>query len=491
MKNNKIWLGGLVAISVALIAWLAYSTINSNGLFKPKPNIILIYTDDLDLSLMPYMPNTDRLIAKEGATFTNFFVTSSLCCPSRASLFRGQYPHNTNILENSPGFMNYFRNGRETDTIATWLSKAGYRTSLVGKYLNGYPVGAGKEYVPPGWTDWHVFMNQYDNELGEHYYYDYELNENGKIVKYGVAPEDYSTDVFRDQSIRFINESLDVNAPFFILISLKAPHGPSIAAPRHAELFPGLTYPQGPSFNEKDISDKPAVIYTTATPGDDFDQYDADALFRKRVQTAQAVDEMVADLIRLLEQRSQLDNTYVIFTSDNGFHMGEHRLTAGKGYAYEEDIHVPFIVRGPGIKSNTQISQYTANIDIAPTLTDMARTKSADFIDGRSLMPFLHPQTGGEPIWRKGLLIETGYLDRDTYPVVYRGIRTDRFIYLEYKNGELEYYDLIADPYELNNLANKLDPTTHASLHAWLEELMSCKAESCQIAEMDEPANLK
>ncbi len=491
MTNKKIRIGAMIAILVLLAGGLIYQTSTITRFFQPKPNFILILTDDLDLTLMPFLPNTNKLIGEQGATFTNFFVTSSLCCPSRASIFRGQYPHNTNILENSPGFMNYFRNGREAETIATWLSQAGYHTSLVGKYLNGYPVGAGKNYVPPGWTDWHVFMNQYDSEFGDHYYYDYQLNENGKLVDYGTASEEYSTDVFSDRSIQFINESLDADAPFFIMIALKAPHGPSIPAPRHLGMFPDLIYPEKPSFNEQDISDKPSVIYATSTPGDDFDQYDANALFRKRVETLQAVDEMVAKLIHLLEQRRQLENTYVIFTSDNGFHMGEHGLPAGKGYSYEEDIHVPFIVRGPGIQPGTQIPQISANIDIAPTIAEMASTKSADFIDGRSLMPFLHPEAGAELPWRKSLLMETGYLERGTYPLVYRGVRTETFIYLEYENGELEYYDLIADPYELNNIAQSLDPSTLMSLHTWVDQLKTCHAEGCRTAEMAVLDNLK
>ena len=144
MKINKLWLGGLVAVFVILSVWLAYSA----GVFNSKPNIIIILADDLDFTLMPYMPLTDELITKQGASFTNYFVTSPLCCPSRASMFRGQYPHNTNILDNAPGFINFFRNGREAESIAPWLNHAGYKTSLIGKYLNGYPINAGKHYIP-------------------------------------------------------------------------------------------------------------------------------------------------------------------------------------------------------------------------------------------------------------------------------------------------------------------------------------------------------
>jgi len=434
------------------------------------------------------MKNTDKLITKQGASFTNYFVTSPLCCPSRASMFRGQYPHNTNILENSPGFMNYYRNGRETETIGTWLNSQGYRTSMEGKYINGYPIGAGKNYVPPGWTDWHAFIYQ---EYEGTFYNNYKMNENGSIVDYGKSPEDYSTDVIKRQSIDFINQSITAGSPFFILYSVIAPHGPSTPAVRHADLFPGLVYPKKPSFQEQDISDKPSVIYTEAAAGDDFDQYDADALFRRRVQTVQSVDELIGDVIHLLDQRGQLDNTYIIFTSDNGFHLGEHRIPSGKGYPYEEDIHVPFIVRGPGIQPNSQVIQMAANIDIAPTVTDMANVSISDFIDGRSLMPFLHPQPNQNIPWRKSLLMETGYFERHTYPLVYRGVRTDSFIYLEYEGGELEYYDLIADPYELDNLAKSLDPARLASLHAWVDQLKNCRAEECRAAEINVPDNLK
>lgn len=491
MKTNRIWLGGLVTVLVILSAWLGYGAKSSTGLFNPKPNIIIILADDLDFTLMPYMQNIDQLIAKEGATFTNYFATSPLCCPSRASMFRGQYPHNTNILENSPGFINFFRNDREAETIATWLHSAGYKTSLLGKYLNGYPVNAGKSYVPPGWTDWHVFMNQYDSEIGAHYYYDYELNENGKLVYYGTKPEEYSTDVFRDRSIQFINESVEADSPFFLLLSVKPPHGPSLGAPRHLGMYQDLEYPLKPSFQETDLSDKPSTTLTVARGGDEFDVYDANSLFVKRVQSLQALDELVAQLVQLLEVNGQLENTYIIFTSDNGFHMGEHGLPGGKDYPYEEDIHVPLIVRGPGIQPNMQITAMSANIDIAPTITEMARVKSADFIDGRSLMPFLYPQADAELPWRKALLIETGYADSETNPLVYRGVRTEQFIYVEYKNGELEYYDLIADPYELNNTANDLDPTTLASLHAWLGQLKTCRAKECHTVEMVVPNDLK
>jgi len=488
MKNRKIWMSGLMIASLVLLAWLSYAAINSTGWFRPKPNIIIILTDDLDLTLMPYLENTNRLIGEAGATFTNYFVTTPLCCPSRASMLRGQYAHNTNILENSPGFVNFYRNTREAETIAVWLNKGGYETSLTGKYLNGYPVNAGKKYVPPGWTDWHVFMYEgYERT----FYYGYKMNENGEVVQYSDAPEDYSTDVIKRQALNFMNQSMDENSPFFILVSVIAPHGPSTPANRHTQIYNDLISPKKPSFNEQDLSDKPSTTYALANSGDEFDEGDANLLFTRRVQTMQAVDELVAEVILLLEQQGQLDNTYIFFTSDNGLHMGEHRLPSIKGLPYEEDIHVPLLVRGPGIQPGLQITSMTANIDLAPTIADITQVASADFIDGRSFLPFLHPQAEQVLKWRKSLLIESGYMDNESETIVFRGIRTETFVYVEYENGELEYYDLVNDPFELNNIANELDPTTLASLHKWLEELKTCKAEACRTAEMNMPDDLK
>jgi arylsulfatase A-like enzyme len=403
-------------------------------------------------------------------------------------MLRGQYAHNTNIMENEPGFQNFFRNKREDETLATWLHKAGYNTALAGKYMNTYPVGAGKRYVPPGWTDWHVFMYEgYERT----FYYGYKMNENGKVVQYGDTPEDYSTDVIKRQSLDFMNQSLDEKSPFFMLISVIAPHGPSTPANRHTEIYKDLVYPKKPSFYEADLSDKPSTTYALANSGDDFDTGDADTLFTRRVQTMQAVDELVGEVILLLKQRGQLDNTYIFFTSDNGIHMGEHKLPSIKGLPYEEDIHVPMLVRGPGIQPGLQITSMTANIDLAPTIADLTQVTFADFIDGRSLLPFLHPQAGQVLDWRKSLLIESGYLDLNSDTVVFRGVRTEKFVYIEYQNGELEYYDLIQDPYQLENKASQLDPATLASLHAWVEELKVCKAEECRTAEMDLPDDLK
>jgi arylsulfatase A-like enzyme len=513
--------GFAVAFGLVLAAGIFFYTSNYTRIFKNSPNIIIILTDDIDMKLMPYMPNTNELIGAQGATFINYFITTPICCPSRSSMLRGQYAHNTDILENTPGFVKFFMKGEEAETLPVWLKQDGYQTSLIGKYLNVYPTNAGRNYVPPGWTDWHSFIYQKgDND----FYYNYIMNENGSLVEYGNTPEDYSTDVIREKSINFINTSATQDSPFFLLISVYGAHGPSTPAPRHENLFTGLEYPQTPSFHEEDLSDKPKIIRDLASNGDEFDTGDANNLFRKRVQAVQSVDELVKKVMETLQKNGQLENTYIIFTSDNGFHMGEHNVPSGKGMPYEEDIHVPFLIRGPGIEPNSVILKMIANIDLAPTVADITNTRTADFVDGRSFASFLFQNAGQPGDWRKGLLIEIGYGKNTSssnsqgvsfspaedfsaileYPDTkydnylaqteggsYRGIRTENFVYAEYENGETEFYDLTTDPYQLQNIASTLDPAFRTQLHAKLELLKTCTGETCRTIENDLSFDLK
>lgn len=483
----------IVIVLVILAAAVLF--IEMTGIFKDSPNVIIILTDDMDNSLMPYMEKTNRLIGEQGATFGNYFITTPLCCPSRASMLRGQYAHNTDILENSPGFARFFKLNEEESTLPVWLQNAGYRTALFGKYLNNYPVNAGRNYVPPGWTDWGAFLSNTQDD-GD-FFYHYTMNENGTLVEYGDSPEDYSTDVIRKKSLDFIHASVTEDSPFFLFVSVYAPHGPATAAPRHEGFYNDLTYPQNPSFGEVDLSDKPALIRAQSETGDEFDEMDADAVFRSRVQSLLAVDELVEELIVTLEQNGELENTYIFFMSDNGFHLGEHKLPSGKGTPYEEDIRVPLMIRGPGIAPGTQIENMTANIDLAPTIAEIAGVTVPDFVDGRSFLPCLQ---GKNISWRNGLLIEFGYIDEeaaaknlsdpetdnllvDVEGGSFRGIRGEDFVYVEYENGELEFYDLKSDPYQLENLAGQLDPQTLEILHSRLEALQFCTGADCRTLE--------
>jgi N-acetylglucosamine-6-sulfatase len=488
---KKITMRSLGAIIIPLLVLFGGLSCSAQRIDpdNPPPNIIFILTDDMDYPLLPYMEQTNRLIGQEGAVFTNYFVTSSACCPSRASTFRGQYPHNTGVLENSPGFEQFHENGNNKSTIATWLKSAGYRTSFMGKFMNLYPAGVKRTYVPPGWTDWHAFVTS--ERKAADFYTSYILSENGKLVDYNEGEDDYSTDVLKNRAVEFINKSVQARSPFFLFIAPYAPHGPSTPAPRHADLYLDLKYPQNASFHEEDISDKPEIIQDIRRTGGFFDVGEADGFFVKRVQTLLAVDEMVAELVQLLNDNGQLDNTYIFFTSDNGYHMGEHSLPSGKMLPYEEDILVPLLVRGPGITPNTTVTQMVANIDIAPTIAELTGARAADFVDGRSFVRFLNGQSIPDLEWRSAILLETGDFDRESPVVAYRGIRTETFTYVEYESGELEFYDLLADPYQLENIAADLDAETLAALHSWLEELKACQTDACRKAEMTVPENIK
>jgi arylsulfatase A-like enzyme len=294
-----------------------------------RPNIILIVTDDMDLTHVPYMPHLRTDIAAKGMTFSNMFVSSPVCAPSRASILTGQYAHNHGLRDGgrvTGGYREFLNAGREKATLAVWLQAAGYRTALHGKYLNFYPLVRDRQHVPLGWDDWRgiCFPERYD---------DYTLNENGRLVSYGAEEKDYLTDVLRDKALDFIKES-PKSQPFFLYLAPFAPHAPSVPAERHEALFPDLKAPRTPAFNEEDLSDKPAWIKALPPMSDEVIAQ-TDELFRKRVQSMQSVDEMIDALVKALEDDGRLRNTYIVFTSDNGFHFGAHRLDHGKGDAYD------------------------------------------------------------------------------------------------------------------------------------------------------------
>ncbi len=489
---------------------------------KGKPNIVFILTDDLDAAEIQFMPKLKSLITNQGVTYENYFVAMSLCCPSRATTLRGQYPHNTQILGNqlpTGGFQKFFQLGEEKSTIATWLQDAGYRTMLAGKYLNGYPDKSNAMYIPPGWTEWYSAAK--GNAYSE---FNYTLNENGKQVAYGNKPADYGTDVYVGKTVDFIQRSAKDGKPFFIYLAPYAPHAPYTPAPRHANLFPDAKAPRTPNYNEADVSDKP--LYIRDRPLLTQKQMDAiDVDYRKRLQALQAVDEGIENIVNTLKATGQLDNTYIFFTSDNGYHLGNHRQLTGKIAPYQEELRVTMIVRGPGVPTGQSLEHMSGNVDLAPTWAELAGAKVADFVDGRSLVPLLRTNPPALTQWRQVFGIENGpdKLEANASPQTtpdtdagvlephdrddddtaalptarqklrgvppLRGIRMQTMSYVEYVTGEKELYDLKADPYQLQNLATKADPKLLAVLSARVKELATCKAAACRAAE-DAPLNL-
>jgi arylsulfatase A-like enzyme len=416
---------------------------------------------------LKYMPKTLSVLRDKGMSFSNAFVSNALCCPSRATIMRGQYAHNTGVWSNKGsrgGWKAYSSNGNEKDNMATRLDAAGYRTGLFGKYLNEYP---GAKDKPPGWDRWFVHTDGSS-------YYDYKINDDGKIVRYGSAAADYETDVIARHAKNFIGASAMARVPFFAFVAPRAPHSPATPAKRDRHVHDGLKAPRLPSFNEKNVSDKPPWI--RKLPGlSDARMAKIDNRAEKRAESLQALDDLVAGIVGRLNDRRVLSNTYIFFTSDNGWHGGEHRIAKEKWRPYEEDVHMPLLVRGPGVESGRQAHKLVLDTDYLPTFTDLADTKMPDYVDGRSLEPVLE---GNATAWRSAILLEA--IGR--YSPAYRGIRTsDGRKYVEYTGGGKELYHLGRDAYELRDTYNPENPPV--TLAKRLKKLEGCDAAGCREAE--------
>src|SRR5581483_8899527 len=328
-------------------------------------NVLFVLTDDMRLDELQYMPHVRQLVAEQGMSFDSEFDNVTLCCPARASILRGQYSHNTGVLTNggeNGGFESAYSSHLEASTIATAMHDAGYATGLFGKYLNGYPNTASSAYIPPGWDSWASASR--GNPYSE---YNYTLNQNGSQVRHGRDPADYGTDVYVHLTESFISDAIARGKPFFAYLAVYAPHSPATPAPQDVDAFPGLQAPRDASFNEADVSDKPAYIQRLPLLSQR-QQRNIDNLARRRAQSLQAVDRGVSDLVGLLAREGQLEHTYIIFTSDNGFHLGQHRMPSGKMTAYETDIHLPLLIRGPGVPAGSHVAAITGNVDLAPTI---------------------------------------------------------------------------------------------------------------------------
>ncbi|HET9593733.1 MAG TPA: sulfatase [Solirubrobacterales bacterium] len=518
-----------------------------------RPSFVVVQTDDETLDQLytvfnaggiqiPAMPNTLSMIAGRGMTFNRYYVSYPLCCPSRVTLLTGRYAHNSNVRGNvqpNGGYSGFRSRGAWSHNLATWLQGAGYRTIHIGKFLNGYgdpPYDNGTE-VPPGWTAWHTVLNADTH----HYYYGYELNDNGTIDgpfgdsgswdtrEYGERdyfgcptstieekPCLYETDVFS----RIAAEELTgtpPEQPFYLQLDYTAPHGDfrrpagPEPAPRHYTLFDGAPYPHSreEGFNEGNVNDKPRFIreapYLSPEEIHTYRVY-----YDKALASLRAIDDGVKTVLDTLGGQHRLRNTYVIFVSDNGFFYGEHRLTGGKFLAYEPSTHLPFLIRGPGIKPGTATGELAANTDIAPTILELAGVKPDKSIDGTSLLPFLRDPSLRT---RRGILFESFVQTDDVEangeptaqravkevrprpkggtatasivapPKDYEGIRLGPYKYIEWPDGEKELYDINKDPNELNNIVRVPNYfPIRAFLHAQLIRLEACVGHTCREA---------
>jgi N-acetylglucosamine-6-sulfatase len=462
------------------------------------PNIIVIMTDDQeDTGSMAYMPKTLSLIADEGVTFKNSLVNLPLCAPSRTSFLTGQAAHNHGIRANSPldqGGWEAFKS-REDNSLPVWLKAVGYKTALIGKYLNRYgqqsaygawlawfgswinvefkgtTVGNPRDWVPPGWDLWYAFTGTRVR------YYDYWINENGKILSFDHHPSDYSTDVLAERAVRFINDEAESQAPFFVFIAPKTVHAQgarAIPAPKYEQAFNDVHLPENSAFNERIVRRKalkaPRVGVKTKA--------DLELSYRAELQSLQSVDDLVADVVDALRDTNKLDNTVLVYTSDNGFLFGDHRLI-GKTAAYEGSIKVPLLMRGPGIPEGEARDQLVNNLDLTATILDLAGAKPGVPLDGKSLKPLF---ADAKAPWRSAILIESPVTRFEKAANRYTGVRTPTRKYVKYDGGFEELFDLAADPHELRNKAR--DPayaSDLAILRGVQNTLKACVGESCWV----------
>jgi N-acetylglucosamine-6-sulfatase len=406
-------------------------------------NVVVILSDDERWDGTGVMQNVKKLLVDHGVNFTNAHVTTSMCGPSRASILTGQYSHHTGVYDNF-GRHSYpaFNAGEESNDLAVWMHEAGYKTGLVGKYVNSYTDGFVDHAVPPGWDDWQV-MDSVPMEA----YYNYSINNKGHIENYGNKQSDYSTTVLTHKAVNFIHRA---RHPFFLYFAPVAPHLPAIPAKQDQGKLENIAPIHSPAFNQRNIGKEPWRFWHKDLLSAGAQLYINHVRIRQE-ESLLALDRSVRSVVQALKERHELQHTVIIYTSDNGFLWGEHRL-GGKVWPYQESTHVPLIVRAPWTTKPLRNNQPVLNIDLAPTITELAGIQPELPEDGRSFVPFLR---GEQVPWRHAWLEEFLGKDmlRESGPPPYRAVQTRRSLYVEYKNGWRELYNLKKDPWELNNIA--------------------------------------
>jgi arylsulfatase A-like enzyme len=503
-----------------------------------RPNILVVMTDDMATADLELMPNVQKLLARKGTTFDDAVDSFPLCCPARATFITGQYAHNHGVKGNFAPYGWYGMKHRK-NTLPAWLQKAGYRTALIGKWLNGYGALDAHGEIPKGFDTWRGLL-----DVSAYDYFNFVMNVDGdlrtwgdadfarKLVEFAVievddqpdsvqsilaklqevfgpAPysywgaentDDYSPDVTGKITEKLVKKEGESRKPFFIWWAPAAPHREDVAttlmgrpgpdprpAPRYAEQSKGYALPQPPSFNEEDISDKSANLQARAPRLSQaaIDQLQLD--YEGRIGSLLAVDDHVRSLVKTLRKTGQLKNTMIVFVSDNGWMQGEHRIPGDKFLPYEESLRVPLVIRGPGVPKNQTVKGQVSNIDFAPTLVDVADARAGRKMDGVSLMPTIrNPKKRPD----RALEIEAlaplfaGDIPVNAWDRPYTGVRTDRYTYVVWTDtGEEELYDRKLDPYQLTNIANDpyADPAVKARLAAKLAKLVDCKGAGCNV----------
>ena len=487
-------------------------------------NVVFILTDDMTSAELAGMPKVQSLIGAEGTTFNEAYVSFPLCCPSRATMLSGQYMHNHGVHGNFPPNGSWFKwRSHESNDLPVWLQQDGYYNVHIGKYMNGYSLVDGTLPVPEGWSEWYGKVSE------DALYFDYNIVEKTgpsatpRITFYGDQPADYQTDVFGDRAVDFVNDSAVSRQPFWLNLWFNSPHGPFDPAPRDLYRLAGSPVPKLPAFNERDIRDKPRWLQKQLKRRLTKRQIKViDNERRRQQEQLISVDESVGELIQALKDKGILDDTYVIFASDNGFFRGEHRIASGKYLPYDPASRVPLLIRGPGIPPGGVSNELVWNGDIAQTIDQIASGSINASVDGRSLLPYAENATlrSTRPILleadsgpggttgesaaasaakaratrvrvagRRGVdnldqepdAIKSAANNIATAPA-YRSIRTDRYEYTIYSNGQSELYDMRRDPAQLSSVVK--DPRyrfVRKFLFDHLAALSTCAGEACRV----------
>jgi N-acetylglucosamine-6-sulfatase len=465
--------GALLAIALVLGGCGASSEPGQQS----RPNVLVLLTDDQTLESMRMMAGVRAELGAAGTTFERAFVSNPLCCPSRATLYTGQYTHNHGVIGNRPPEGGYGRLDK-SEWLPVWLQRAGYHTVHIGKFMNRYGQDSPPTEVPPGWNEWYTSVDP-----STYRFTDYELNENGVVKSYPT----YSTDEYSQRAADAVSRLAPSEQPFFLSLAYLAPHSGRPAepddpaglatpmpAPRHRDLFAAEPLPATPAFDEADVSDKPSFI--RRRPRLSAERVAAvTENYRQGLESLLAVDEGIVRVVAALRAAGEIENTLIVFTSDNGFFYGEHRVPSGKVMVYEPSIRVPLILRGPGVPAGERRRQLVTNADLTPTILEAAGAVPAGRVpDGRSLFPLLRDRGLA---WGRELLVEgaPGF-----QAVAYAALRNDRFVYAEHDNGQSELYDLRRDPHQLENaIGERGYGMIEARLAERLASLHACAGSSC------------
>ncbi|MGZ5386757.1 MAG: sulfatase family protein [Solirubrobacterales bacterium] len=398
----------LTAIAVLAATLAVLNPFRADAQAGDPPNVVVILSDDQALSEMSGLPRTSALIGDQGVSFQRAYISYPLCCPSRATILSGQYMHNTDVRGNlwpNGGWQRFRDKGTEAKALPTWLDAAGYHTVQIGKYMNGYD--GSPPPVPAGWDEWYGKYSEYDDSVkGGRIYFNYRMRQDppaggtgvpcpsgGPPVPgepftctYGEDAEDYQTDVLGEMAVDAIERRAPSSSPFFLNVDFNAPHSPYIPAPRHDGAYAGVPMPKLPGINEKNVRDKPRFLRRLPRLG----KGKLNTIVKRRrarFEMLLSLDDQIERIVNALDESGELDNTYILFLSDNGYFAGEHRIRQGKYLPHVQSSHVPLLVRGPGIAAGSRSNALVSNVDIAPTVAQMADATPTLTQDGTSLMP--------------------------------------------------------------------------------------------------------